>query len=745
MDTNSQDILMVFPSGGDLYFTNFSYNLGSSYIIAYLKKHGFKAEQFISEESYNVKECVKKIVEYNPKIVGFTVYETNFMQCSLISNGLRAYNSDIIIIFGGPTPSVQSKEILESIRSVDLCVRREGEEIVLELLYNLSKNNFKLDKTNLSNIKALTFRKENAIIMNPDSNILLSNREIENYIDKYPSPYLSEIIPRSKAFPIGIITARGCNQNCIYCNCAVMSKRNIFTHSIKRVIEELAYINEYTQFIQPVPVNDDAFTLLPTRAKKICELIIENNFQIPFVCTTRCDTVTKELLDLMKQAGFVSIGFSLESAVPRVLKTIGKVSPPEKSHLQKYEKEIEFIQKLKNMTSYAKKIGFKNVFVSIMVGLPGETMLDAQKTINYVKKLDIDFYTHNLFHIFKGTPIYQDHKKYNYIIKPMGEKNKIILQNNFPFDVYRVVLTPKCAQIQVDEVLDYETLKILSLVTKRSKQKNFFDNIIINSDIIKPSVVEWIQENLTLNGAIIHLYTNKLKFLKLHEKNKMVLFNELSPSQYYESYYWNQTSDASILKSGRMALYNEQIGIPITLKNTHLAIEEYKKGYEKMQYLIGKDNSPIDTETFYKFLIEISKKEDKFNFILESNPSPQFQQLCRWTKTRANCQTLETAIIENDDSIKMCWYSNPIGNTETSFLDIKLNMYRLQKKNRELRSCRECKENLACVKCTFPYPLSHEKYCKYKRSNATIEAAKLIDNFNIVKDFLFKPLNPFEL
>ena len=93
----------------------------------------------------------------------------------------------------------------------------------------------------------------------------------------------------------------------------------------------------------------------------------------------------------------------------------------------------------------------------------------------------------------------------------------------------------------------------------------------------------------------------------------------------------------------------------------------------------------------------------------------------------------------------MCWYSNPIGNTETSFLDIKLNMYRLQKKNRELRSCRECKENLACVKCTFPYPLSHEKYCKYKRSNATIEAAKLIDNFNIVKDFLFKPLNPFEL
>ncbi|MFX0039365.1 MAG: B12-binding domain-containing radical SAM protein [Promethearchaeota archaeon] len=741
---NSQDILLVFPSGGNLYFTHFSHNLGSGYIIAYLKKHSFNAKQFISKESYNVKECVKKIMEYNPKIVGFTVYETNFMQCSLISNGLKAYNPDTTIIFGGPTPSVQSKEILEGIRSVDLCVRREGEETVLELLTKLQKNDFKLDQTDLSDIKGLTYRKDNIIITNPDSNILLSNREIENYIDKYPSPYLSEIIPRSKAFPTGIITARGCNQNCVYCNCAVMSKRNLFLHSIKRVIDELAYINENKHFIHPVPINDDTFTLLPTRTKKICELIIENDLKIPLLCTTRCDSVTEELLDLMKQAGFVSIGFSLESAVPRVLKTIGKVSPPGNSHSRTYEKEIDFIQKLKHMTSYAKNIGFRKVFVSIMVGLPGETMKDAQKTIDYVKKLDIDFYTHNLFHIFKGTPIYQDHKKYNYIIKPMGKKNKILLQNNFPFDVYRITLTPKCAEIQVDEILDYETLKIMSLVTLRTKQKNFFDNIIINTDIIKPSTVEWIQENLRLNGPIIHLYTNKVNYLKLHEKNRMILFNELSPSQYYESYYWNQLNEASILKAGRMALYDEYFGIPITIKNTHMAIEEYKKGHDKMQYFIGKDKSPFDTNTFHNFLIEISKKEDKSSYLMKSNPLPQFQQLCRWTKTQGNCQTLETAIIENDDSIKICWYSDPIGNTENSFSEIKLNINRLQKKNKELRICKECKENKNCIQCLFPKPLSTDKYCKYIRSYNTNEVATIIDGFNIVKDFLFKPINPFD-
>ena len=740
----SRDLLMVFPSGGDLYFTNFKHNLGSAYIIAYLAKHGISAEQFISGESYNINGCVKRIMSYNPKIVGFTVYETNFMQSALISNRLKKYNKDIIIIFGGPTPSIQSKDILETIKSVDLCVRREGEEIVLEIITNLHKNDYVLNHTDLTNIKGITFRKDDNIIMNPDSNILLSNRTIKNYIDKYPSPYLSKIIPRSNALPIGTVTARGCNQNCTYCNCAVISKRNIFLHSIERVIDELLYLNEQPHYIQPVPINDDSFTILPTRAKKICESIIANDIKIPLLCTTRCDTVNEELLDLMKQAGFISIGFSLESAVPRVLKTIGKVSPPGNPHSQSqtFEKEKEYIQKLKQMTSYARKIGFTKVFISIMVGLPGETIQDAQKTIEFVKKLDIDFYTHNLFRIYKGTPIYQNYKKYGYKVSAMGDKNKIILQNDYPFDVYKIKLVPNCAKIQIDEILDYETLKIMSLVTKRTIKKKFFDKIIINCDIIKSSIVEWIQKNLTLNGPIIQLYSNKSNYLELYEKNRMILFNELSPSQYYESYYWDQPT---LLKSGRMALYDEQYGIPIKTESTHLAINDYENSNNNMQYIIGIDAINRDTRTLHKFLVEISKNEDIFNHLMNSTPLPQFQQLCRWTKNQANCQSLETAIIEKDDSIKICWYSDSIGNIETSFSEIKRKLNHVQKKNIELRNCKDCNENETCIKCTYPNPLSSEEYCYYKRSYNINKAAKMIDNFNIVKDFLFKPLNPFDL
>ena len=168
--------------------------------------------------------------------------------------------------------------------------------------------------------------------------------------------------------------------------------KKILTHSTNRVIEELDYISNHKNDRNPISIFDDAFTIIPGRAKAICTKLLENKIRLPLSCITRCDTVTEEILDLMKEAGFVSIGFSLESAVPRILRIIGKVHLPEDVPSGSLEKEIRFIDKLKTMSSYAKKIGMSPVFVSIMLGLPDETIEEAQRTMDVVSKLDIDYY-----------------------------------------------------------------------------------------------------------------------------------------------------------------------------------------------------------------------------------------------------------------------------------------------------------------------------------------------------------------
>ncbi len=730
------DILMVFPSGGVLNTSNFKYSLGSAYIISYLRKNGFNARQFVSNESFNVRECIKHITSYNPKIVGFTVYNSNYMQCVLISNGLKAINSKIIIVFGGPTPSVQSEDILESILSVDLCVRWEGEETVLELISKLSENNFNFNQANLIKIKGITYRKNDQIITSPDNNVLISNRFIKNYIDKYPSPYISNVIPISEASSTGIITARGCNQNCIYCNCAVISKRNIFFHSIERVIEELTYISESKLPIESLPINDDSFTIIPTRTKSICERIIENNIKIPLTCVTRCDKVTEELLDLMKQAGFVSLGFSLESAAPRVLRTIGKINPPEDIYSGNFEKEKEFIERLKIMTSYAKKIGISPVFVSIMVGLPTESIQDAKKTMTLVKELDIDFYQHNHFHIYRGTPIFQNHQKYGYKVIPIGKKNRIFTHTNHPFDVTKIKMAPKSTMENKWKSVCYKNLKILSLSPKRKNMKPYFDNAIIYSDTIKKSLVKWLQENLAINGNIIHIYSNRKKYVRHHEKNTKILYDEFSPTMYYERYYRENSKGISILTSGRPLFSSEQRGLPIKLINTKLGLLEYENGHNNIKNLICVDYTTTDTCAIYNLLVEISKSEEPFKKLLNSRPLPYFQKICRWTSKQANCKKLDTIIIGEYDSIRICWHSDPIGKVGTSFLDIMRNLQCLHKEKAERRNCDDCIKNKTCIKCLFPYPLSPEKYCDFIRKHDTDKPALIVNSFNVFKDLL---------
>jgi radical SAM superfamily enzyme YgiQ (UPF0313 family) len=135
--------------------------LGSGYIIAFLRENGFEAEQILSAKPLNVSQCVSHIMARRPRVVGFTVYQTNYSLCLLLARELREVAPDLTIVFGGPTPSVQSETILARNDCVDVCVRNEGEETTLELLRALESANFRLEEADLSPIKGLTYRSGN--------------------------------------------------------------------------------------------------------------------------------------------------------------------------------------------------------------------------------------------------------------------------------------------------------------------------------------------------------------------------------------------------------------------------------------------------------------------------------------------------------------------------------------------------------------------------------------------------------
>src|SRR5664280_67054 len=503
------DCLFIYPPGSEEQGSSFGYHLGSSYIIGYLNKVGYQARQFIYERSVNLKGCIREILNNNAKIVGFSVYDTNFNVSGLIAEQIKKSSPGTLIAFGGPCPSVHYEFIMNRYPFIDACFINESEETFLQFIFKLSEENFEFDKTDFTGINGISYRNGDQIFCNPENRILRDNSLTKFYLDKYPSPYLSGVIPAFEAHSTGLITARGCNQNCVYCNCAVLSNRKFCTHSVDRVIEELEFISEHSKDGRVITFQDDAFTLIPQRAREICNAILDHRIKINLGCITRCDCIDESLIDLMKEAGFDSISFSLESATPMILRRLGKVHIAEDNPSNDLQKEIKFIESLEKMTTYSKKAGFKQVFVSIMLGLPHETIDEANHTIDVIEKnKNIDMYAHNYLSIYKGTPLFTNYNKYGYVINYYND-NPIFQKITYPVDViHKVPVLPKSNLHAIREYLDKSTLRMLSLTYSDKKADAGFANILLFSDHMTGNFVKWLKKILIINGTVIQIYSD---------------------------------------------------------------------------------------------------------------------------------------------------------------------------------------------------------------------------------------------
>ena len=736
MSQNSAEVVLVFPPGGDVPFSSFSPCLGNAYIAAYLNSRGVSAHIFNSVIPLTATETVQQILKKKPLLVGFTAFNTNYVSCCLLAREIKKHRPEIPVIFGGPMATVLSKEIIEENKSVDVCVRGEGEEVLFDIIERIrkaSKLKYKFDKYILHSINGLTYKNGNDVIFTPPSNCL--RREVKNNsnIDNYPSPYLSGTIEPKHATHLGIITARGCNQNCTYCNCAVLSDRKIFPHSVDRVISELNLISSLDDFDRPVPIQDDAFTLIPNRAETICERIISNKIKVPLSALVRCDQVTEQLLVLMRNAGFQSIGFSLESSTPRVLRNIGKVSPPKSRKDETFSREQYYIDCLGKNVKFAKELGFKPVFISVMVGLPGETRSEAINTIEYVKSLAVDMYMHNLFTIYPGTPIFNEHQSFGYEIEYLGN-SKLFPTTKHTFNVRREIPFAESSNYKRTGILkDLTTMRKISLDTQ-NKTTFGFNSVIIMEDKLTSSVIRWLQENLVVNGNIIQIYSSKNAMTKNNRADAVSLTAYSSPSLNYEPYYVYSDLDIKHIISNRtVESGNEDLGIKIKLATTSYWYNNLDSDYEWAN-TVCVERSEEDVIFLINHLKSIQSKKGAVSSLSNAPFLPYFQGLCRWLKKSANCIAGDIAIIGPGDNIRLCWQGENLANFSNSYSEIMdMSLKRLECEKIR-RGCSTCSAKEYCISCIYTAPLSSEDYCILRKSynlNPSILTIKAFDELKM--------------
>jgi len=313
-------------------------------------------------------------------MIGLTATTPEIHGAVMIARAIRDRFPRARIIFGGVHPTVYHHELVER-RDCDIVVRGEGENTVRAIA----------NGEPMESIPNITWRTaQGAVVENEQSNAFVNLDELPfPAYGKLPMQSYRSAIGAAKRSPsIGMITSRGCPGTCTFCYSGMFGTKIRFM-SAERVFEHIDSLR--TRYgIREISFYDDTFTASRKRVDQLCTLLTANKTDISWSCFARVDTVTPEILRIMKKAGCHQICYGFESADEGVLQNINK---------RISEKNVW------NAATWTREAGI-DIRGAFMLGNPGETEESIGKTIDYSRDLGIQFSTFNIATPFPGTAMF---------------------------------------------------------------------------------------------------------------------------------------------------------------------------------------------------------------------------------------------------------------------------------------------------------------------------------------------------
>ncbi len=281
----------------------------------------------LARTRHPLKNLVKR---EKPRIVGISTYTQTYLNALEIARTVKAVDPEIITVLGGPHVTFLPADAMKR-SEVDIVVRNEGEFTMLELV-----KYYKDQLGSLKEIKGINFRRQGKCVATP------ARPSIEN-LDALPYPARHLLPLHSYRYPGNLLTARGCPAQCIFCAAGAMSGRKYRMRSPRNVVNELVNLYEELK-LRHFTFADDTFTVFRDRTLKICDLIKESGLNMSWGCSTRVNTVTKEILERMAKSGCDNINFGVESGNQRILNSIKKgVTLKQVRDAVKWTRELEMI------------------------------------------------------------------------------------------------------------------------------------------------------------------------------------------------------------------------------------------------------------------------------------------------------------------------------------------------------------------------------------------------------------------
>lgn len=311
------DVVLVRPPHGRKPQFDFfpDEHLGLTSLKAYIEQHGYSS-LVIDCHYLRIDEAtlIPYLLNMEIKILGFTVFQPDMSMVITLAKKLRKSGFKGHITIGGQFPSFEYERILTEFKEIDTVIRSEGEQALVSLLEHLT------GEIPINQVMNLVYRSASGIVSN-GLNPLLE-------LDSLPVPSREHI---SESPSLGIISSKGCYQNCSYCGVKKFYSEpeglSLRYRSIPDLLDEIEFLNR--KFHKQMFVFWDDNFLPPgrqglKRMDEFCAEIQKRKLKIFFGFETRSDTINRDIIRKLSQVGLKYVFLGIESGSQQSLDTFNK-------------------------------------------------------------------------------------------------------------------------------------------------------------------------------------------------------------------------------------------------------------------------------------------------------------------------------------------------------------------------------------------------------------------------------------
>lgn len=371
---------------GNMYFYPFEPPLGLGALTAYLKREGHYVRLIDMPGENITQEGLEKILlDISPDFVGITAMTPTIKMALNIAELSKKKLPDIPVGLGGVHPTVSPESVLLH-EYVDFVIRGEGEKP----LGTLCKRGF----DNPEDIPGVCWKMSDktAVIMEKAPLVVdLNKLPLPDYTAFPAERYISYTKELRGIKGLSMMVTRGCPYQCAFC--AVKETMGRLWRSLDpkyaaRLMMKLC--NDYS--LEGVWFKDSTFNIREDWISIFAETLIAEKNPYKFQINTRVDLVRRKEMLLLKQAGLVQVDLGIESGSPKSLMTL--------------RKNISIAQ-IRSSVKLLKELGIK-VSGFFMIGIPGETGEDIEKTMALLKELNLDSASTSIFTPLPGSVLYEN-------------------------------------------------------------------------------------------------------------------------------------------------------------------------------------------------------------------------------------------------------------------------------------------------------------------------------------------------